>query len=1053
MDPGFQREDKPLEELYLASGIQRLYAVDKFLVQKEQPNPAYLTSDLFVPPVLGKDLTLKKFKGITRQSRKELPREIREHSYRHVCIPNSIQFVGRAAFASSPGDDGPFLRMIGLDYISFQRNRCLLTRICAMAFQGANIMAIRIPHTVEVIEERAFMECRYLSQVSFDPESKLERLENQVFARTALSMFEIPKNVNFISVSAFSETKIRQMYVHKDNKNFVVDECLVFNYAKDRLVMCCSWSEEFVVPREIKGLGPACCEGKPMKFVFFDSDCLLTSIERLAFANTGILSIDIPKSVTEIGEAALAKCRSLTTVVFPEDTAVVKFGPFAFAETGLERISIPSTVRELADGCFADCLRLKSVEIDLAKTNLEVVGEKVFSNTAIESMVVPSKVKSLGAMCFYKCASLTQVTFQEPVQIDTFEPYLFAWSGIVKFEIPKEIKVVKNAVFAQCDSLTEFVFPDDSQLRVLDDYAFSNQPADARLLPESKKSFMKLRLPASLETMGTACFLHLKSLGQVTFAPNARLTEVPEYAFGFSCIKDVVVPSMVQKIGKFALSDCSIERVTFESPAHVTEFCLCAFQNSYLTAIDIPASVKTIAPICFGGCDKLTSITFAENAELTDVGDAAFSLAHMKTITLPRNLEAVGKKNFYCCWALEEVNFAPGSVLKRVREMAFEMSSLQKITFPPTLEEIERGCFWRCASIKTVIFESPAIVSRFGPKMFWHSAIFSMKIPSSVKYLNKSCFAGSANLTTIEIDEDSQLERIDEYAFRNSGLKSLHVPKSVSYIGGGCFAGCPDSFTLDISPNNTHLKLRDNILLSADGQTLLTIVGPATQLVVPTGVRIIGTSAFAASKLAAVTFEQPVVVEEIGRSAFRNNSVQKLEVPASVKRIKAKCFCGTERTKNFLGEITFGTNSQLNELGDKVFQWSSLREISLPPSIETIGAGAFEGCRLSRLNYEAPSKLATVADGAFSKCSLMELTGDENAVQLTHSNMDNGKFTSENEDDPDSLPNPFGSETSKSEWTTGSDLEWGRSSGFSSDSGWGSSGGGDFGGFSYKDDF
>ena len=1050
MDAGFKRQDEPLEELYLAGGIQTLYDVEKFFVPKEEPNPAYLTSDLFVPPVLAKDLTFLKFKGITRKSGEELPREVKERSYRHVCLPNSVRFVGKGAFATSEADDIPFLRMFSLECVSFQKNACLLTRIGEAAFQGANIRAIHIPYTVEVIEKKAFMECRYLSQVSFDTESKLKRLESHVFASTALNMFEIPKNVEFISATAFSGTKIRQMYVHEGNSNFVVDGDFVFNREKDTLVMCCSWNEEVDMPGEIKVLGPSCCEGKPMKLVMFRSDCLVTSFESMAFANTGILAIKIPKTVTEIGGAVFAKCRNLRAVVFPEDTAVVKLGPFAFAETGLERISIPSTVRELGDGCFADSVRLKFIEIDLAKTNLEVVGQKAFSNTGIESMVVPSKVKSLGASCFYKCANLAQVTFQEPVQIDTFEQYMFAWSAIAKFEIPKEIKVVKKAAFAQCDSLTEFVFPEDSQLKVLDEYAFSNQPADARLLPESKKSFLKLRLPASLETMGTACFLHLKSLGQVTFAPNAQLTVVPEYAFGFACIKTLVVPSMVQKIGKFALSDCSLEHVTFESPAHVTEFCLCAFQNCYLAAIDIPATVKTIGPICFGGCDRLTSMTFAENSELTEVGDAAFSLARMKTITLPSKLAAVGKKNFYCCWALEEVNFAPGSVLKKVREMAFEMSSLQKITFPPTVEEIERGCFWRCASIKTVTFESPAIVSRFGSKMFWHSAIISMKIPSSVKYLSKSCFAGSANLTTIEIEEDSELERIDEYAFRNSGLKSLRVPKSVSYIGGGCFAGCPDNFTLDISPDNTHLKLRDNILLSADGETLLTIMGPATQLVVPTGVRIIGTSAFAASKLATVTFEQPVVVEEFGKSAFRNNSVQTLEVPASVKRIKAKCFCGTERTKNFLSELTFGPNSQLNELGDKVFQWSSLRKLSLPPSIETIGAGAFEGCRLTKLNYEAPSKLATIGDEAFARASVMEVTGDANAIRLTNSNMEDRKWNSEDEEDPESLPNPFGSETSKGSWTTGGD--WGASGGFSTDSGWGSSRGGDFEDFGYKDD-
>ena len=51
-----------------------------------------------------------------------------------------------------------------------------IKEIGAYWFWGSGIESVQVPASVENIGEGAFYRCRYLSQVVFAPESKLERI-------------------------------------------------------------------------------------------------------------------------------------------------------------------------------------------------------------------------------------------------------------------------------------------------------------------------------------------------------------------------------------------------------------------------------------------------------------------------------------------------------------------------------------------------------------------------------------------------------------------------------------------------------------------------------------------------------------------------------------------------------------------------------------------------------------------------------------------------------------------------------------------------------------
>ena len=72
--------------------------------------------------------------------------------------------------------------------------------------------------------------------------------------------------------------------------------------------------------------------------------------------------ITLPDSVTEIGNEAFCKCKSLTSITFPESVTTIGHSAFACCSC-LTEIEIPATVRRIGDDAFICCENLKHVRI------------------------------------------------------------------------------------------------------------------------------------------------------------------------------------------------------------------------------------------------------------------------------------------------------------------------------------------------------------------------------------------------------------------------------------------------------------------------------------------------------------------------------------------------------------------------------------------------------------------------------------------------------------------------------------------------------------------
>ena len=134
----------------------------------------------------------------------------------------------------------------------------------------------------------------------------------------------------------------------------------------------------------------------------------VTSIGNRAFANCHITSVDIPDSVTSIGDYAFSWCSGLTSVTIPD--GVTSIGDFAFSEcNSLTSVTIPGSVTSIGNYAFSWCSVLTSVDIPDGVTS---IGNRAFSECySLTSVTIPGSVTSIGDRAFEICTKLTNVTF------------------------------------------------------------------------------------------------------------------------------------------------------------------------------------------------------------------------------------------------------------------------------------------------------------------------------------------------------------------------------------------------------------------------------------------------------------------------------------------------------------------------------------------------------------------------------------------------------------------------------------------------------------------
>ncbi|MBQ4529459.1 MAG: leucine-rich repeat protein [Lachnospiraceae bacterium] len=174
--------------------------------------------------------------------------------------------------------------------------------------------------------------------------------------------------------------------------------------------------KEVKVPAEIKGKKVTSIGN----FAFEDEDNIesielpksVTNIGNYAFYCKKLKSINIPDTVTWIGDNAFESCESLETIILPSQITYITRGEFSDCKS-LKSIVIPENVTEIAWYAFANCISLEEVTIS---AGVEHIGESAFYNcSSLKQIILPDGVDTIEYGAFQKCSQLEEITIPDSV--------------------------------------------------------------------------------------------------------------------------------------------------------------------------------------------------------------------------------------------------------------------------------------------------------------------------------------------------------------------------------------------------------------------------------------------------------------------------------------------------------------------------------------------------------------------------------------------------------------------------------------------------------------
>ena len=112
----------------------------------------------------------------------------------------------------------------------------------------------------------------------------------------------------------------------------------------------------------------------------------------------------------------------------------------------------------------------------------------------------------------------------------------------------------------------------------------------------------------------------------------------------------------------------------------------------------------------------------------------------------------------------------------------------------------------------------------------------------------------------------------------------------------------------------------------------------------------------------------PETLVEIGACAFKNSSLREVTLPGSVQVLGPYTFtnCTSLQTVTLKNGVPY--------ISDGMFMnCKKLKQISLPESIASVGAYAFENCeKLSKVTFAKKAQVASIGEGAFRGCAALK---------------------------------------------------------------------------------
>lgn len=450
-----------------------------------------------------------------------------------------------------------------------------------------------------------------------------------------------------------------------------------------------------------------------------------------------------------------------------------------------------------------------------------------------------------------------------------------------------------------------------------------------------------------------------KSYKDVVFIPEKvsyggkeyTVTAIGERAFEYNYeLLSVVMPNTIRSIKEFAFNGCiNLKSLTISSEvSEIGDYAFMGLRSLEHLAVDCHnktfdsrgdcnAIIRTMTNTLLVGC-KATVIP--DGVEVI-AGNAFISCQDSSIepfeLNFPPSVEIIEPFAFNCCYPLSAVTFSEG--LRRIGRWAFMGTSIECLEIPASVTEIDEQAFISCDSLKV-------IKVRKGNNVYDSRKGCNAIIESATGRL----FRGSEGTTIVP----DGVKVISSCAFYGSKIKKIKLPSSLETIERGAFMCCKELKKLVI-PGSVR-RIHYEILMDSGVE----------ELVVENGVENIPQSAFyGCPKLRYVSL--PESLKEFGRYGAVFVDCPEL-VRVDVDKDN-ECYYSNgqvlvdKRTKTIIdgwgteicNAADFPKELLPTRIGNNAFRKHSLlRYVILPATIESVGDGAFSGCKsLRQLNCHA----------------------------------------------------------------------------------------------------
>jgi len=505
---------------------------------------------------------------------------------KRVHIPQNVKTIGAAAFNSSGLSE-----FVSIESLTFAEGSKLET-IGAYAFANNHLLKkVVLPDNVSEIGAGAFSWCVAIEEIILP--ASLKTLQNNTFSglrnlkrfvmqegleiierdavscevdgdNWALTELTIPSTVQAIHKNAFAGMHGLQTVTFAEGSRL---ETL-----GDRVFLDCESLQSITLPSTITTLGAGLFDGCcGLKRVDMSACVNLTDLSSRMFRNcTGVETMLLPPNLVTIGsylfgtEATIAKgsisyIYGMTSLKQIEIPATVSFvGDYAFNGcTGLEKVVFEAGSRLIALGAnvFADTPALKEVALP---GNLRSIGRSCFENSGVQIIELPVTVTTIDDCAFKNCDDLVDANLTGSVAYLGDEVY-YDCDNLEKAELYLGLEYIGDLAFAYCEKLEEVYIP-ATVIRI------SGNPftgcTGVKSLELDPNSVDFVLVDGVLYDAGMYTLIYYPAfLNAETFRFPTTVFEIATGAFAGAQLKSIVIPEQIKQIPASAFRNSAMESI------------------------------------------------------------------------------------------------------------------------------------------------------------------------------------------------------------------------------------------------------------------------------------------------------------------------------------------------------------------------------------------------------------------------------------------------------------------------------------------------------------